>query len=66
MSVLMTGRAGRDFRKVASGPNTEPAQFISPVWGSYYIQGDGRTFLGHFKRHFGPQISSESLKQGRF
>ena len=27
-------------------------------------QGDGQKFLGHFKRHFGSQISSESLKQG--
>ena len=28
------------------------------------MHGHGRKFLGHFKRHFGPQISSESLKQG--
>ena len=27
------------------------------------IQGDSRKFLGHFKCHFGQQISSESLKQ---
>ena len=27
------------------------------------IQGGGRKFLGHFNRHFGPQIS-ESLKEG--
>ena len=30
-----------------------------------YIQGDGGKFLGNFKRHFVPQISSESLKQGK-
>ena len=28
------------------------------------IQGDGRKSLGQFKHHFGPQVSSESLKQG--
>ena len=28
------------------------------------IQGDSRKFLGNFKRHFVPQISSESLKLG--
>ena len=28
------------------------------------IQGDGRKFLGHFKRHFMSQIPSESSKQG--
>ena len=30
------------------------------------IRGDGWKFMGHFifKRHFGPQISSQSLKQG--
>ena len=28
------------------------------------IQGESRKFLGLFKRHFGSQILSESLKQG--
>ena len=28
------------------------------------IQGDGRKFLGHFKRHFMSQIPSESFEQG--
>ena len=28
------------------------------------IQGDGRKFLGHFRRHCGSHISSESFKQG--
>ena len=28
------------------------------------IQGDGRKFLRHLKRHFGPQISSDSLNFG--
>ena len=29
------------------------------------IQGDGRKFLGHFKRHLGPQIS-ELTQTGSF
>ena len=32
-------------------------------WHEGNIQGSGRKFLGHFKRHFGPQIWSESFKQ---
>ena len=27
------------------------------------VQRDGRKFFGHFKRHFGSKISSESLRQ---
>ena len=37
---------------------TQLQQFIGNV------QGDGRKFKGHFICHFGPQISSESLKRG--
>ena len=37
-------------------------QQILPTVGS--IQGDGRKFLGHFRRHCGSQISLESFKQG--
>ena len=32
--------------------------------GTITIQGDGWKYLGHFKCHFGSQISSESLKLG--
>ena len=30
------------------------------------IQGDSRKFLGHFKCHFGPQISSESNRSSKW
>ena len=47
-------------KRRTGSPQTQCLSDEAPAWS----QRDGRTFLGHFKRHFGPQISSESLRQG--
>ena len=52
------------FRKPEHGPSAELTKFFHFIEFIGNIQGDGRKFLGHFIRHFGPQISSESLRQG--